>query len=41
MPATTPTALEALARFWQTGETCGTVLLEASSYPPLEAIRAR
>lgn len=38
MPATTPAALEALARFWTTGSPVGTVQLEAVSHPPVESL---
>jgi hypothetical protein len=39
MPATTPEALDVLARHWGTGAASGTVLLDASSHPPIEALR--
>jgi methyl-galactoside transport system substrate-binding protein len=41
MPATTPAALETLARHWEAGATAGTVLLEATSHPPIESLGPR
>jgi ABC-type sugar transport system substrate-binding protein len=38
MPPTTPAALEILARYWDTGTPSGTLLLEASSHPALDAL---
>lgn len=38
MPPTTPTALEVLARYWDTGVASATVVLDASSYPPVETL---
>lgn len=41
MPATTPSALEVLARYWDAGAPSREVLLDASSYPPLETLGPR
>jgi ABC-type sugar transport system substrate-binding protein len=38
MPATTPAALEILRRFWETGVTHGTQVLDAASHPALDAL---
>jgi len=38
MPPTTPLALDVLRRYWDTGERPGTVVLEASSHPALDAL---
>jgi ribose transport system substrate-binding protein len=39
MPPTTPPALEALRRYWDSGNRSETVVLESSSYPALDALR--
>ena len=41
MPPTTPAALEILARYWDAGAAAETVVLEATSHPPLEALGRR
>jgi ABC-type sugar transport system substrate-binding protein len=41
MPPTTPAALEILARYWTTGALAGTILLEAASHPPVDALGRR
>lgn len=38
MPPTTPSALEILGRYWDTGAAAGTSLLDASSHPALDAL---
>ncbi len=38
MPPTTPAALEILGRYWKTGVTSGTRVLDASSHPALDAL---
>jgi ABC-type sugar transport system substrate-binding protein len=40
MPATTPTALRLLARYWEQGERSDEVLLPAESYPALDKLGA-
>lgn len=39
LPTTTRVAIEALARFWKTGERADVVELDATSYPAIEEIR--
>jgi ABC-type sugar transport system substrate-binding protein len=41
MPSTTPAALEVLGRYWDTGAPTGTVLLDAASHPPVDALGRR
>lgn len=38
LPPTTPSALEALQRYWDQGERPETVLLDATSFPPVETL---
>jgi ABC-type sugar transport system substrate-binding protein len=38
MPPTTPAALQLLERYWRSGATAGTVLLDAASYPHVETL---
>jgi ABC-type sugar transport system substrate-binding protein len=38
MPPTTPPAVDALVSYWETGAASGTLLLEAASHPPVEAL---
>jgi ABC-type sugar transport system substrate-binding protein len=38
MPPTTPAAIEILGRYWETGATTGTQVLDAASYPALDAL---
>jgi ABC-type sugar transport system substrate-binding protein len=40
LPPTTPTALDLLRRYWDTGTRTGTVYLEAAPYPALDSLRA-
>jgi ABC-type sugar transport system substrate-binding protein len=40
LPPTTPTALDVLRRFWNTGTPTGTVFLEAAPFPALDSLRA-
>jgi ABC-type sugar transport system substrate-binding protein len=40
LPPTTPAALRILKRYWDTRAVAGTVSLEASSYPAIDALRA-
>jgi ABC-type sugar transport system substrate-binding protein len=40
LPPTTPTALQVLRRYWDSGLRAGTVLLEATSFPSIDTLRA-